>query len=482
MTLDLSLITNKTDYLMELKVSIGDKYNFDLIKRAFDFANNAHNGQKRESGEPYISHPVWIAKVVAQLGVGEEAVLASLLHDCVEDTTVTLEDVSKEFGDEIALLVEGLTEVKKKTRGIEVHKTNIEVFRRFLFSSVNDVRILIIRLVDKLHNGITIDALTQERQEKYAKRVFGIYGPIAEYVGLHYFKRLLEDIAFKVLYPKEAKELEHYLERRAKEEIKALAMVKGEINSALKINNIKDCEVVGRIKSLYSTFMKTKKKGEDQVKDRVGIRVITNSTEDCYTVLGLLHSKYQYLSEEFDDYISSPKPNGYRSIQTTLNWREKLTVEVQIRTKKMHEFNEFGPASHIAYKLSKNNSGAMGYEWVSDLIKWQKTENNVNNYTISVLAKYVYVFTPKGDTIQLPAGSTCLDFAYRIHTNIGDRCIGVKINKKMAKIDTVLKTGDYVEVLTNKKNNVNKNWLELVKTATAREHIRKIVNEKMTYV
>lgn len=473
MGLDLSFNDN---YWQDLETTISKVSGLDrnVIKRAYDFIAAAHDGQKRYSGEPYISHPAWIAKVVAQLSIGQEAVIAALLHDCVEDTKVTIEDIANEFGDEVALLVSGLTEVKTKTSGIKINQTSIEEFRKFFFSSVNDVRVLIIRLVDKLHNSLTIEYLPKERQVLYAKNIMQIYGPLAEYVGLHYFKKRLEDIAFQILYPEEAERIQKLFREKEKDEIKALNLVSTEIERILKVNNINDVVVEGRIKSLYSTFSKIKKKGESyQVKDRVAIRVLTNSLVECYTVLGLLHAKYRSLPEEFEDYISSPKPNGYRSIQTTIAWRDGLTVEIQIKTKEMHEFNEFGPASHIAYKMGKGNNGNRGMEWVKDLVKWQKGDNNVNNYQLKVLTSYIYVFTPKGDTIQLLKGSTALDFAYRIHTSVGDRCIGVKINGKMGKINDELKNGDLVEVLLGKKLNVNKNWIDMVKTSNAKDHIRK---------
>ena len=476
MGLDLSFSDNYWESLEEV-INKTPSFNKSLIKKAYDFMAEAHKGQKRYSGEPYISHPTWIAKVIAQLNIGQEAVLAALLHDCVEDTSVTLDDIAKEFGDEVALLVSGLTEVKTKTTGIQINQTNIEVFRRFFFSSVNDVRVLIIRLVDKLHNSMTIQYLPKERQLNYARNTMQIYGPLAEYVGLHYFKKRLEDIAFQILYPEEAEKIKKIFKEREKDEIKALNFVTTEIERILKINNIKDVVVEGRIKSLYSTFSKIKRKGETyQVKDRVAIRVLTNSLVECYTVLGLLHAKYRSIPEEFEDYISSPKPNGYRSIQTTIAWRDGLTVEIQIKTKEMHEFNEFGPASHIAYKMGKGvTSEGRGMEWVKDLVKWQKGDNNINNYRIKVLTNYIYVFTPKGDTIQLPKGSVALDFAYRIHTSVGDRCLGVKINGKMAKIDDELKTGDLVEIILGKKINANKNWMDIVKTAAAKDHIRKLM-------
>lgn len=475
MALDLSFSDNYWEDLE--RYLIGPNFDKELIKKAYDFMAEAHKGQTRYSGKPYISHPIWIAKVIAQLNIGQEAVIAALLHDCVEDTKVTLDDIAKHFGDEVALLVSGLTEVKTKTKGLQINQTNIEVFRNFFFSSVNDVRVLIIRLVDKLHNAMTIEFLPKEKQLIYAKNIMRIYGPLAEYVGLHYFKKLIEDRAFRILYKDQADEIEKKFKEKSKDEIKALNLIKNELERVLKVNNINNCVVEGRIKSLYSTYLKIKKKGEGyQVKDRVAIRVLTDNLVDCYTVLGLLHAKYEFIPEEFEDYISSPKPNGYRSIQTTINWKDKMTVELQIKTKAMHEFNEFGPASHIAYKMGKEVivGGSRGMEWVKDLIKWQKGDNNVNNYQIKVLTNYVYVFTPKGDTIQLPKGSTALDFAYRIHSSIGDRCKGVKINGKMSKISDVLKTGDLIEVLLGKKINVNKNWLEVVKTQFAREHIKKM--------
>jgi GTP pyrophosphokinase len=473
MPIDLSLTQN---CWMDLEKHIGEgEFNKELIKKCYDFAEKAHINQKRDSGDAYITHPAWIAKVVSQLHIGEEAILAALLHDCVEDTNVTIDQIATEFGDEVALLVSGLTEVAKKTKGIEIDQPNIELFRKFLFSSVNDVRVLILRLIDKLHNGLTIKYISPERQLKYAKNILRVYGPVAEYVGLHFFKKMIEDIAFQIVYPKEAEELKEMIEANRKNEIKALALVKDDLIQLLKINNINDAIVEGRIKSLYSTFLKAQKKGKDRIKDRVALRILTENVADCYNILGLLHAKYKYLEDEFVDYIANPKPNGYRSIQTAVVWKEKLTVEIQIKTKEMHEFNEFGPASHIAYKLGTEAIGSSrGMEWVKDLVKWQKSDKDINNYRLNVLTDYIYVFTPRGDTIQLPAKSTGLDFAYRIHTEIGDHCTGIKINGKMAKLESELKTGDLIEALINKKLNVNKNWLEIAKTQWAREHIRKM--------
>jgi len=473
MALDLSFSEN---YWSDLESIIEKIPSFDkiLIKKGYDFMSKAHRAQTRYSGELYESHPAWIAKVIAQLNIGQEAVLAALLHDCIEDTKITLNDISKEFGDEVALLVSGLTEIKTKTEGIKINQTNIEVFRKFFFSSINDVRVLIIRIVDKLHNCLTIEYLPKERQIIYAQDIMKIYGPLAEYVGLHYFKKRLEDIAFQILNPIEANHIKKMFEEKERDEVKVLNIIKDELESMLKVNNINNAIVEGRIKSLYSTYLKIKSKGDGyQVRDRIAIRVLTDNLVDCYTVLGLIHARYQYFPEDFKDYISTPKINGYRSIQTTISVKKTL-VELQIKTKEMHDFNEFGPASHIAYKMGMGKGG-LGMEWVKDLYKWQKGENNIKNYRINLLTNYIYVFTPKGDTIQLPKGSTALDFAFRIHTGIGERCSGVKINNKIAKIGNELKTGDFVEILLTKKININKNWLDLVKTPTAKEYIRKAI-------
>jgi len=449
----------------------------EQVKLALKFATEKHKGQFRESGDEYITHPVWVAKVVAQLGVGQEAVIAALLHDCIEDTNTTEDEIANLFGDEVALLVSGMTDVKHKTSGVEIHKTNVEIFRRFLFSSVNDVRVLVIRLTDKLHNGLTVNYLPKDRQIKYAQRVLGIYGPVAEYVGLHYFKRLLEDIAFKILYPKKASNLKLELKKSELKDEKALNKITNDINVLLKSNRIAGYEVSSRVKGLYSSYLKIKQKGLDKLKDGVGVRIICKDVADCYTILGLLHAKFEYIPECFDDYISTPKPSGYRSIQTTINLENGMTAEIQIRTYEMHEFNEFGPASHIAYKMSKNMGNGQGLEWVKDLVTWQKNDSKVNNYRISVLSKFIYVFTPKGDTIQLLSGSTPIDFAYRIHSGVGDRCLGVKINNKMAKISDELKTGDLVEILTTKNKNVSKDWITLAKLSATREMIRKAIGQ-----
>ena len=452
----------------------------DYVKKAFVFSKKCHQNQLRISGEDFVTHPLWMARIVAQLGLGQKTIVVALLHDTLENSQTSIEEIATLFGDEVALLVDGLTEVSRKTKGIEIQKNNLDIFRNFLFSSVNDVRVLIIRLIDKLHNGLTIEPMSAEVKIRFAKRVMSIYGPVAAYVGLYFFKQQLEDIAFTILYPAESKKLVDDLEARRVEEEMAQSSVIDNIQRVLVLNRINGFEIQSRIKSLYSTFLKLSSKdyqGDRGLKDRVGFRILLATVEDCYIVLGLIHSKFRYLPDEFHDYISNPKINGYRSLQTTVYWKDNLTVEIQIRTFEMHEYNEFGPASHIAYKMSKNLTQSQGMEWVKDLVKWQKNDT-VNNYQISVLTDNIYVFTPKGDVIQLPCGSCGLDFAYTVHSHLGDFCKGILVNKKMVKISDKLKTGDSVEVLVDGKFKAKAEWLTYVVSTAAKDQLKKLRKNK----
>lgn len=479
--LDLKL--NTSFKFSDFKRYLGKDIDISRVEKAFNYAKQAHKNQLRKSGRPYFEHPVWIARVAAQLKIDTEGIIAALLHDCVEDTPTTIDQVANLFGDEVALLVDGLTDVKNKTSKIILHQENIAVFRQFLVSGINDVRIIILRIIDKLHNGLTIESLSPEKQLKYATRVLGIYSPMAEYVGLHFFKRKLDDIAFEIVNKEKYDEIYKAILDQKQTERQALKKVKAEIKSILEINRLGKYKIKSRIKSIYSTYNKLKYKkidSVDRIKDRVGIRVMVTDISDCYTILSLLHSKYEYIESEFDDYIANPKENGYRSIQTTLKWDDRVTVEVQIRTFEMDDFNEFGPASHVAYKIRKSDEKNIGMtgEWLRDLVKWQSKTDGIHNYKISVLTNNIYVFTPKGDVIQMDSGSTGLDFAFRLHTDIGKHCTGVKIDKKIKKLNTELKTGDMVEILLGKKETISADWLEYVRTKVARNEIRKYLYKK----
>jgi GTP pyrophosphokinase len=446
MQLDLNLINrNERNYWLYLQKYL-DQPSFDLteIYKAYTFVFEIHRNKVRRTGEPYISHSVWIAKVLARLGIGQEAVIAGLLHNVVGKDIKILNRIELLFGNEVASIVTGLNQINNNTKGMKLHGMDLEIFRKFLISSIEDVRVLIIRLVDKLHDGLTINSLPVHKRRSYAKKVLGVYAPMAEYVGLNYFSQLLEDIAFKLLYPKSWKELEEILKKNYRKEIKSLWEFKSDLASLLGNEKIEKYEVQARIKGLYSSYLKWKKKGIERLKDRIGFRVITKNEEDCYKVLGGLHLKYPYIREEFDDYISAPKTNGYQTIKTTLRWKHKLFVEVQIRTEEMHELAEFGAASHLIYKMK--NSDKKG-NWFKNLVLWKKNGDDKNKFKINILADYVYVFTPKGEIIQLKSGSNIKDFAFKIHSELGEICKGGRVNGIKKKKDYILKTGDVVKVL-----------------------------------
>lgn len=446
MRLDLNLINrNERNYWLYLQRYLNNS-NMDLaeIYKAFTFAFEANQNKTRKSGEPYIAHSVWIAKVLSLLNIGQEAVIAGLLHNVVGKDLEVLRRIELLFGSEVAGIVSGLNQINHKTKGVKLHGTDPEIFRKFLVSSIEDVRVLIIRLIDKLHDGFTVDALPLLKRRIYAKKVLAVYAPMAEYVGLNYFSQLLEDIAFKILYPKEWRELEKILKKNYRKEIKSLWEFKSDLASLLGDEKIEKYEVQARIKGLYSSYLKWKNKGIERLKDRIGFRIITKNERDCYKVLGGLHLKYSYIRDEFDDYISSPKLNGYRTIKTTLRWKHKLFVEVQIRTEEMHEVAEFGAASHLSYKL-KSCDKKDG--WFRNLVNWKNRDGDKNKFKINVLSDCIYVFTPKGKIIQLKNGANVRDFAYKIHTELGDKCKYGRVNGIKRNNDYILRTGDVIKVL-----------------------------------
>lgn len=445
MKFDLSLNKiSETDFWKGLKkICEEKKYSISLVEKAYNTAFNVHYNEIRESGEMYIAHPVWMAKIAAQMDLGIDAVIACLFHKAIENDKDFIKKAKKEYGSDVFNILSGLTKVNKQTKKVKVNHSSMDYYKHFIISSVEDIRVLIIRIIDKIHDTLTIDYLPQNRRLDLAKRVMTVYVPLCEYVGLMYFKRILEDKAFLILYPKEyAKTLVIVKERRRKE-VKTLYFFEKAIREDLEKNGIKNFEIQARLKSLYSSYLKIKNKGIERLKDRVGFRIIVNSIKECYTTLGILHSKYRYLKDEFDDYISDPKPNGYQSIKTALLWKHKLTVEVQIRTKTMHEYAEYGPAAHISYK---DPGEVKDYVWMKNLLNWQSQKN----YQIKVMRDYIYVFTPKRDIYQLEKNSTVKDFAYKIHSNLGHHCAGGKVNGKRMSKNTILKTGDVVEIIRSR--------------------------------
>lgn len=458
----------------------------EKIRNAYLFAEKAHKGQRRKSGDPFITHPAFVAYLAVLLGLDESSIVASLLHDVLEDTSISLRQIEEKFGVEVALIVEGLTCFKKAGRQLENLGEPIDNFQKMLLSSVDDVRILIIRLCDKLHNALTIEYLPERKQKQFAQELFRIYAPLAEYVGLGFFKRELEDVAFAILYPKKYRWIKEVLKNYEESREKRLSAIIRRIKKALVKNKIKYEAIYGRRKGLWSLYQKTKRYVEQgritwenpkEVLDQVGVTIIVPDIPSCYAALGVVHRRFHYIPEEFDDYISSPKPNGYRAIQTTVYFN-RSTAEIQIKTEKMHEYNEFGPASHIAYKVAGGKSvGDFSYSWVKELVSW-KNRKRTNRFKVKVFDRFVFVVTPKGDVIQLPKGSTPLDFAYYIHTHLGDYCQGVLVNGKLVGLSYTLKNGDLVEILKSKKRVGPKHhWLDLVKTKYAKRIIRKRLNK-----
>ncbi len=473
---------------MEDLVAQIEKYNpeFDKqrIKQAYQFAQQVHQGQKRLSGKPFISHTLEVAKLVAKLKLDENSIIAALLHDVLDEgpKEVSLEDLEKEFGVEVALLVDGVSTFRQAAHKFPMHQESVEYFQKFLLASVDDIRVLLIRLSDKVHNARTIKALPKEQRDRFAKRVFHLYSPLAEYAGLGAYKRELDDKAFEILYPKDYKWLRKKLARgKARRKDSLNGLVK-KVQEALDEKKVKYDKVYGRAKGYWSIFKKIKrylrkgkitKKDPSAVLDQIGITILAPDINHCYAALGVVHSHWSHIPEEFDDYVSNPKPNGYRSIQTTINWHDG-TAEVQIKTKKMHEFNEFGPASHIAYKIAGGKSRPNEeYNWVKELVSWKEGEKR-KHYQVQVFSDYVYVLTPKGDIIQLPKEATPVDFAYRIHTELGHLCGRAKVNDRLVKLDYELKSGDVVKIMPVKdRKSPPRYWLDFVVTDKAKRKIRK---------
>lgn len=465
-----------------------EKYNPDFdrqrIEQAYHFAQQVHQGQKRLSGKPFLSHSLEVAKLAAKLRLGENSIMAALLHEALDEgkNDVSLEDLENDFGVEVALLVDGVSTFRQAAHKFPLHQESIDYFQKFLLASVDDIRVLLIRLSDKVHNARTIEALPKDQQERFAKRVFHLYSPLAEYAGLGAYKRELDDKAFEILYPKDFKWLRKKMAKGKKRRRESLDDLIQEIKQVLDEKNIDYDRVYGRAKGYWSIWKKIKryfKKGKitkrdpSAVLDQIGVTILAPDINHCYAALGVVHSNWNHIPEEFDDYISNPKPNGYRSIQTTIQWQEG-TAEVQIKTKEMHEFNEFGPASHIGYKITGDKSKQAGkYNWVKELVSWKEGEKR-KHYQVQVFADYIYVLTPKGDILQLPKSATPVDFAYRIHTELGNLCGRAKVNGKMVKLDHQLKSGDVVEIMPVKeRKSPPRDWLDFVVTDKAKRKIRK---------
>ena len=468
------------------------KADIELIEKAYNFSQLAHKGQRRKSGEPYFNHSYEAALKIAGWRLDSKTIAAALLHDVPEDTEFTLEDIRKKFGGEIAELVDGITKLGKfKLRG-DKKEVQLENLRKIFLAMAEDIRVVLIKLADRLHNMRTLHALPPEKKERIARETMEIYAPIANRLGIGEIKGELEDLAFKYLEPENYDLAKGLLDKEFKERKKDLEIAIRELKEELKKSNIKVIDIHGRAKQIYRFFLKLKKHemNVNRVYDVVAVRIVVPEIPDCYEALGIVHKKYRPLVGRIKDYISLPKPNGYRSIHTTVFGPKGKFLEIQIRTSRMHDEAEFGIAAHWIYsgpktwrdyflrRYTPEEIPEQELAWVKQLREWQKdlgTDNLefVQGLKIDFFQNHIFAFTPKGDIINLPEDATPIDFAYAVHTEIGNRTIGAKVDGKLVSLDSKIKNGQVVEILTSKDpKNPNQDWLRLVKTSNAKSKIR----------
>ncbi len=453
------------------------KVDKDLVRLAFDFASDAHQGQLRKSGEPYINHSLETAMTLARYHLDQDTIIAGLVHDVPEDTGKPIEDIRKHFGKDVAKLVEGITKLGKlKYRGIERY---IENLRKMFVAMASDIRVIFIKFADRLHNLKTLDALPPKKQERIARETLEIYAPIANRLGIWQMKGKLEDYSFKYLYPKEYQELKEKLEKNYSEREDLLKELRRKMAAELKKEGVKTIEISGRTKDMWSLYKKLQTHGNDleRVHDILALRVVVRTVADCYQALGIIHNRWTMMPNRFKDYIAQPKPNGYQSLHTTIFCDRGKNVEVQIRTPEMHLTAEYGIAAHWHYDEHGSIKFDKNLAWVQELTKWQKEIQDHQHYLdsikIDIFQDRIFVFTPKGDVIDLPENATPVDFAYHIHTQIGNTATAARINNQIAPLDTALKSGDMVEIITDKnRKGPNRDWLKFVKTTSAREKIK----------
>lgn len=456
----------------------------DIIKRAYIYASIHHGADQRKSGEPFIIHPLEVANVLTQMKCDETTVAAGLLHDVVEDTQITTEDIKKFFGDEIAFLVESVTKVDALDFKTNEEK-QAENVRKLLLGMVKDVRAILIKLSDRLHNMRTLHYIKPEKQKLIAKETLEIYAPLAHRLGIYWIKTEIEDRAFMTLYPEKYKDIENKLAKFKKRKEKHLEERSKKLKNMLFSEGI-ECEVYGRFKSPYSIYQKMIRENLpfEEVYDIIAFRVITNSVMDCYKVLGIIHQHYKPIFERFKDYISRPKSNNYQSIHTTVIGDDLEKIEIQIRTWEMHKEAEEGIAAHWAYKEGKEKptEGLKIYNWFKKLLELKEDQKDPVLFLYDVkedlFSDEIFVFTPDGDIKELPKGSTPVDFAYTIHTEVGHRCKGAEVNGKIVPLNTVLKNGDKVRIITGKESNPRKDWLTFVKSSRARNKIKAWINAR----
>ena len=455
------------------------------VIRAYHYARAMHEGQKRRSGEDYITHPVAVATNLASLGLGTATLLAALLHDTVEDTPASLEDIREGFGDEVALLVDGVTKLDR-IQTESKQEQQAETLRKMVVAMARDIRVLVIKLADRMHNMQTLGVMPRDKQKRIAQETLDIYAPLAHRLGMQAFKLELEDLGFATLHPKRFEEIVTLVDERNPEREVYLEAVMASIRDELRAVRVRG-DVTGRPKHYYSIYQKMVLRGKefDEIHDLVAVRVIVESVRDCYAVLGQLHSVWRPVPGRFKDYIAMPKLNRYQSLHTTVVGTGGRQIEIQIRTSEMHRTAEFGVAAHWKYKdPSKGEGEAAELPWLSQLLEWQDEISEPDDYLeslrIDLYQDEVFVFTPKGEVLGLPARSTPIDFAYAVHTEVGHRCIGARVNGRLVSLDHVLDNGDTIEIMTSRAEDAgpSRDWLRLAVSSRARSKIRAHFNKE----
>ncbi|MDP3763122.1 MAG: RelA/SpoT family protein [bacterium] len=468
-----------------------------LVKKAFTFVEQAHEGYLRHSGEPYLRHLTGTAQILAELGAGSVTIAAGLLHDTIEDASISRTDIVKEFGEEIAFLVDGVTKLGQlKYRGADRHN---ESLRKLFVAMSEDIRVLIIKLADRLHNMRTLACVPKDKQKRIATETLQIYAPIAYRLGIRKINRELEDLSFPYVYPKEYEEMEKALKEKHIDRAESLEKFSHSIKKTLAKEGLTKAKTEYRVKGLYSLYKKYLRNNKDfeKIYDINAIRILVDSVAECYRALGVIHGRWRPLPHRIKDYIAFPKPNGYQALHTTVFIGDGNIVEIQIKTHEMHKYSEYGIASHLSYKAGRGVKNVWAWiyallpkskvndeknsikdvpKWISELATYEESSKDRELFQKELVGDFfnhrIFVFSPKGDVVDLPVDSTTIDFAYSIHSDIGDRMTGAKVNGKLVSLDTKLRNGDIVFIMTNENAKPNHKWMSMAKTSMARRHIR----------